>query len=92
VKDKVCSSADAEIESPQNGASQMQLTVFRANAIKIAEEYLKDQGVELESDRSKRKDEIKDFKAYHRGQRDGKKIDVHQKRIKEAQLADDMSG
>ena len=84
-------SNDPEAGPDRNWASQMQLTIFRANAVKIADEYLKDKGVKLGKGGRSRKDDIKDFKAYERGMRDGKKIDVHQKRIKEAHSANDMA-
>ena len=84
--------ADPETGLDQNWASQMQLTIFRANAIKIADEYLKDQGVTLGKPGRRRKNyDIKDVEAYQRGERDGEKIDVHQRRIKEAELADDIA-
>ena len=63
-------------------ASHMQLMTFRADATKIADEYLKDHGVKLMADR-KRGWTVRDRGAYEQGKKDGKTIDVHQKMIKE---------
>ncbi|KAF2248349.1 hypothetical protein BU26DRAFT_520046 [Trematosphaeria pertusa] len=61
-------------------ASPMQLTIFRANARRIADDYLKDRGVKLSTSRS-RYSGVSDYSAYSQGVRDGKKIDVRGKRI-----------
>lgn len=75
-------SADVDEEPESKWASQMQLDIFRATATKIAEEYLTEKGVKLKNGR-KRSNVIRDHKAYKQGQKDGKKIDVHRKAIKE---------
>lgn len=58
----------------------MQLVTSRATAAKIADEYLQDKGVKLRY-RSARTSMIRDPNAYRRGVKDGKKIDIHRKRI-----------
>ena len=63
-------------------ASHMQLMTFRKDAMKIADEHLEDKGVKLKAGR-KRSSVIRDRKAYLQGKEDGKKIDVHHKKIKE---------
>lgn len=62
--------------------SHVQLVQFRETATKIAEDYLKDQGIKLGRG-SVRSSVIRDREAYDRGVRDAKKIDVHRKKIKE---------
>lgn len=61
-------------------ASSMQLTTFRANASRIADDFLKDQGVKLSKSTSQYS-RISDYSAYLQGTRDSKKIDVRGKRI-----------
>ena len=60
----------------------MQLMTFRADATTIADQYLKDHDVKLRMGR-KRSTGVRDRTAYDQGTEDGKRIDVHQKRIKE---------
>lgn len=73
---------DLESGLESSWASRMQLMTFRADATKIAEDYLKDRGVKLRTDR-KRSTVVRDRTAYKQGKEDGKKIDVHQKMIKD---------
>ncbi|KFY08350.1 hypothetical protein V492_06306 [Pseudogymnoascus sp. VKM F-4246] len=80
-------SADPDQEPESKWASQMQLDIFRATATKIAEEFLADKGVKLKKGR-KRNNVIRDQNAYKQGERDGKKIDVHRKTIKEGVSGD----
>lgn len=56
----------------------MQLTLFRQTATNVADDYLKSEGIKL---RGGRKITIypKDLKAFREGQKDSRKIDVHQK-------------
>ncbi|OBT43814.1 hypothetical protein VE00_06301 [Pseudogymnoascus sp. WSF 3629] len=75
-------SPDVDQEPESKWASQMQLDVFRATATKIADEYLNRRGVKLMNGRI-RSNVIRDRNAYKQGERDGKKIDVHRKTIKE---------
>ena len=77
---------EAGLES--SWASHMQLMTFRADATKIADEYLKDHGVKLGKGRN-RSSIVRDRGAYEQGKEDGKKIDVHQNRLKEEPVWDD---
>ncbi|PVH91120.1 hypothetical protein DM02DRAFT_620678 [Periconia macrospinosa] len=61
-------------------ASSMQLTTFRTNASRIADDYLKDRGVKLSNSKS-RYSGVSDYSAYLQGTHDSKKIDIHQRRI-----------
>lgn len=79
---KFSASQDQDQEPESKWASQMQLDVFRATATKIAEEYINEKGVKFRKGR-KRTNVIRDHNAYKQGERDGKKIDVHRKTIKE---------
>jgi hypothetical protein len=63
-------------------ASHMQLMIFRNDAMTIADDYARSQGKKFKTGR-KRSTVVRDRKAYRQGKEDGKKIDVHQKRIKE---------
>ena len=56
------------------------LVLFRENAQKIAEDYLKAKNVKPRKSR-KRKNDIKDWTAYRAGKEDSKKIDVKRRRI-----------
>lgn len=56
------------------------LVLFRENAQKIAEDYLKSQNLNVGKSR-KRTNNIRDWDAYRAGQRDSKKIDVKRRRI-----------
>lgn len=67
-------------EPESKWASHMQLVTFRVTAAKIADEYLQDKGVKLQH-RSARTRIIRDPNAYRQGVKDGKKIDIHRKRI-----------
>ena len=73
---------DFEAGLQTSWASHRQLMTFRADATTVADQYLKDHDVKLRMDR-KRSTGIRDRTAYDQGMEDGKKIDVHQKRIKE---------
>lgn len=75
-------STDQDQEPESKWASQMQLDIFRATATKIAEEYLNEKNVKLKN-RRRRSNVIRDRNAYKQGERDGKKIDVHRKAIKQ---------
>ena len=57
-----------------------QVTVFRANAKKIAEDVLKANNIELCIDR-KRKRRVKDRGEFEQGRKDSKKIKLDTKRI-----------
>jgi len=61
-------------------ASSMQLTTFRANASRIADDYIKENGLRLSRSKS-RYSGVRDYSAYLQGISDGKKIDVCGKRI-----------
>lgn len=61
-------------------ASSMQLTIFRENANRIADDYLKSRGVELSKPKS-RYSGVSDYSAYLQGTRRSKKIDIRRKRI-----------
>ena len=73
---------ESELELESKWASHTQLVRFRATATKIADEYLKSEGVKLSS-RQPSRNVIRDWNAYGQGAEDSKKIDVHRKRIKE---------
>jgi hypothetical protein len=73
---------DLEAGLDSSLASHMQLMSFRADATKIAEEFLIDHGVKLAKGQ-KRGSTVRDRGAYEQGKKDGKTIDVHQKMIKE---------
>ena len=70
-------------------ASHKQLITFRTNAREIAEEYLKEKKLKLTKGRQ-RCDNVRDKEAYNRGRKDGKKIDVHRRTIKEAEIVDEV--
>lgn len=57
----------------------MQLMTFRENATKIADDFLKNNGVELSKGR--KSTGVKDWNAYKKGAEDSKKIDIHRKAI-----------
>ncbi|QDS77198.1 hypothetical protein FKW77_002568 [Venturia effusa] len=59
--------------------SSTQLATFRANADKIADEYLEEQEVKLKKGR--KATAVKDVEAWKQGKADGKTIDVRGKRI-----------
>jgi hypothetical protein len=61
-------------------ASASQLTLFRATAKKIAEEYLKSTGTKLAKARA-RVSSVRDYGAYEQGRKDSRKIDVKRRRI-----------
>lgn len=61
--------------------SRMQLVLFRQNAEKIADDYLKEQNIRL-TNRKRKHTSVKDLQAYEKGKEDSKKIDVRQRRIK----------
>ncbi|KAH7014270.1 uncharacterized protein B0I36DRAFT_338490 [Microdochium trichocladiopsis] len=63
-----------------NWQSHGQLVLFRDTSARIAENYLKEQGVKLHKGR-KRTTTIHDSSAYQQGKRDSSKIDVHRKRL-----------
>jgi hypothetical protein len=73
---------EPKLEMESKWASHMQLVTFRATATKIAEEFIREKGVKLRNLKS-RGPVIRDMDAYKNGVKDGKKIDVHRKRIKE---------
>jgi hypothetical protein len=58
----------------------MRLTIFRATAHRIAEDYLKESGIKLKKGRAGYTT-IRNDSAYGQGKRDSKKIDVRQNRI-----------
>lgn len=87
ARPKPAKSSDSGALPDRTWSSKMQLELFRHNAKKIAEEYIKEKGTKLSKDRS-RSHAVKDYDAYEQGQRDGKKIDVHRRRIKEAEVVD----
>jgi hypothetical protein len=60
--------------------SASQLTLFRATANKIAEEYLKSTGEKLGKGRA-RVSSVRDYGAYEQGRKDSRKIDVKRRRI-----------
>ncbi|UJO20679.1 hypothetical protein CLAFUW4_12639 [Fulvia fulva] len=68
-----------EDEDQANWASHMQLMTFRENATKIADDFLKNNGVELSKGR--KSTGVKDWNAYKKGAEDSKKIDIHRKAI-----------
>lgn len=61
-------------------ASASQLTLFRATASKIAEEYLKSTGTKLAKSRAP-VSSVRDYGAYEQGRQDSRKIDVKRRRI-----------
>lgn len=61
-------------------ASSMQLTIYRENVAKIAEDFLKANNIKLGT-RRKIERSVKDKKQYAQGVRDSKKIDVRGSRI-----------
>jgi hypothetical protein len=73
---------DEQPDGKTNWASSMQLTAFRVNASRIADDYLKDSGVKLSCSTS-RSAGVSDYSAYLQGTRDSKKIDIRGKRIEE---------
>lgn len=73
---------NSEPDSRPFWASSMQLTTFRANASRIADDYLKGHGVKLHASRS-RSSRVSDWSAYLQGTRDSKKIDVRRNKIEE---------
>jgi hypothetical protein len=58
----------------------MQLTAFRVTATRIADDYIKDQGLKLKHTVAKGY-EVSDNAAYLQGTRDSKKIDVRGRKI-----------
>jgi hypothetical protein len=60
--------------------SASQLTLFRANAQKIAEEYIKSTNTKLRAGRA-RVPSVRDYGAYEQGRKDSRKIDVKRRRI-----------
>ncbi|GAD96365.1 hypothetical protein TERG_03956 [Paecilomyces variotii No. 5] len=62
--------------------SQMQLTLFRQNADKIADTFLKEQNIRLGKGK-KNYTTVKNHIAYEKGKEDSKKIDLHQRRIED---------
>jgi Protein of unknown function (DUF2786) len=61
-------------------ASASQLTLFRATAQKIAEEYIKSTKTKLTAGRA-RVSSVRDYEAYEQGRKDSRKIDVKRRRI-----------
>jgi hypothetical protein len=61
-------------------ASASQLTLFRATAQKIAEEYIKSTKTKLTAGRA-RVSSVRDYGAYEQGRKDSRKIDVKRRRI-----------
>ena len=61
-------------------ASASQLTLFRATAQKIAEEYIKSTNTKLTAGRA-RVSSVRDYGAYEQGRKDSRKIDVKRRRI-----------
>lgn len=61
-------------------ASASQLTLFRATAQKIAEEYIKSTNKKLRAGRA-RVSSVRDYGAYEQGRKDSRKIDVKRRRI-----------
>lgn len=59
--------------------SEMQLTLFRAKAGEIADEYLQKKNVKLH--KSKPSTAAKDYAAYQQGKKDSRKVDVRRKRL-----------
>ena len=74
--------AEVKVELESKWASHMQLATFRATASKIADEYIQGSGLKLRH-KTQRSSVVRDVHAYWQGIEDGKKIDVHRKRIKE---------
>ncbi|KAK5165369.1 uncharacterized protein LTR77_008898 [Saxophila tyrrhenica] len=72
-----------EVSAP-TWASHLQLVTFRETASKIADDYLKDSGMKLKAGRA-RNGVVRDWDAYDLGVEDGKKIDVHQRRIEDGE-------
>lgn len=68
-------------DEEQKWQSHSQLILFRDTAKKIAEDYIKDQGLNIRKKKA-RKFDI-DRSAYKQGQKDSKKIDVRGKTIKD---------
>lgn len=60
----------------------MQLTLFRARAEAIADEYLKRNNIKLGP--PGRASTAKDFAAYRQGKKDSRKVDVRRKRLEAA--------
>jgi hypothetical protein len=77
---------EPKLEMESKWASHMQLVTFRATATKIAEEFLRETGLKLQNQPS-RSPVIRDWDAYNNGVKDGKKIDVYRKRIKNEPFA-----
>lgn len=75
-------SPEREVRPEARWASHMQLVTFRKTAQSVAEEHLKKKGVKL-SKRKHRESVIRDWSAYDQGAKDGRKIDVHRRAIKE---------
>jgi hypothetical protein len=61
-------------------ASASQLTLFRATAQKIAEEYIKSTNTKLTTGRAP-VSSVRDYGAYEQGKKDSRKIDVKRRRI-----------
>lgn len=60
----------------------MQLTLFRAKAEGIADEYLKSNNVKLH--RGRKSTAAKDYAAYKQGKKDSRNVDVRRKRLEAA--------
>ncbi|CAO2651687.1 Nn.00g042570.m01.CDS01 [Neocucurbitaria sp. VM-36] len=71
---------DVRPDSTLTWKSSTQLTTFRANASRIAEDYLKGRGIKLCRPKS-RSSNISDYSAYKQGKRDSKKIDIRRRKI-----------
>ncbi|MCJ1264958.1 hypothetical protein MMC22_004833 [Lobaria immixta] len=70
--------------SIQTWESEMQLTLFRAKAEGIADEYLKSNNVKLH--RGRKSTAAKDYAAYKQGKKDSRNVDVRRKRLEAASM------
>ncbi|WEW58650.1 hypothetical protein PRK78_004118 [Emydomyces testavorans] len=77
-------SSDIQDRAPQTSgsawASEMQLVRFRTTAGKIADDFMKAQGIKL-SRRSRREAAVRDRNAFLQGKKDSKTINVRQNRL-----------